>query len=172
MPPDNPPNNNPEQIRALEAIVRALQDMAPNFGSFIGCRVTRSSNQSIANNTGTSIDWGSSEDFDTSGMHDPSSDTTRITIQEDGVYAVGYNFAFTTTANGDRRKGYILINNATVLAAQEGDKQNTTSPQFSTTEPYEFVAGDYIELQVFQDSGGSLNCTGAAMWAYKIGEIA
>jgi len=51
----------------------------------ISCKVTKSANQTISNNTDTDITWNQ-EDYDTDGMHDNSTNNSRITIQTAGKY--------------------------------------------------------------------------------------
>lgn len=47
--------------------------------SFVGCRATGSTNQTISNTTQTTLNWNT-ETFDTDGFHSTSSNTSRMTI--------------------------------------------------------------------------------------------
>ena len=127
-------------------------------GAFVGCRITQSPNasQSIATNTGTDLTFNS-ENFDTDGFHDTSTNTARITIPtgKGGKYAINAHVEWATNAVGTRNI-YIYKNNTSSLASQFQSAQASDMGMEVNTIA-SLAAGDYITLQVYQTSGGSLN---------------
>jgi len=126
--------------------------------AFVGCRVTQSptASQAIANNTGTDITFNS-ESFDTDGFHDTSTNTARITIPtgKGGKYAINAHVEWASNAVSTRNI-YIYKNNTSSLASQFQSAQASDMGMEVNTLA-NLVAGDYITLQVYQSSGGSLN---------------
>jgi hypothetical protein len=111
---------------------------------------------SIANNSETVLTFDS-ERWDTNSLHSTASNTSRLTAPIDGVYAISVNLEFDTNNTGNRYF-VVKLNGATYLAAPAinatGGGLNTG---MSFVRQYKLTAGDYIEVYVFQNSGGSLN---------------
>lgn len=99
------------------------------------------------------------ESVDTDGMHDPVTLNTRLTIQTPGKYQVGGQVLFAFNATG-RRIARLVVNNtgAGALGAGEAVPFPTPAGTVVLVEPMELslVAGDYIEMQAYQASGGAL----------------
>ena len=132
---------------------------APAAGSFVGCLVTSTATpQSVANTAATKVNFDS-EDFDTDGFHSNVTNNTRITIPsgKDGYYFV-YGLIHWSPNTAGRRVLYISKNNATVVQ-NEGFSvaTNTQYPALWLGQVFNLVAGDYLELEAFQSTGGSLN---------------
>lgn len=123
-----------------------------------GCRLTHSANQSIANSTFTTLTFDT-ESYDDGGYHS-SGAATRITIPagRGGKYVV-FASGYFASGGGNQRFIRILLNGSSnVLSAQVGVSGSITFA--STVAGILLLAvGDYIEAQVFQDSGGALNVT-------------
>ena len=104
--------------------------------------------------TAISID---TETFDTDSGHDNVTNNTRYTIQVDGLYVILGTVAFAASATGLRgskifKNGAVLIGSETLIAP--GPATGTSAVcQIAA----QLVAGDYIELYGFQQSGGNLN---------------
>lgn len=131
-------------------------------GDAPACRVYRTTNQSIANNTATVVQFPS-ERWDNFGMHDVSTNNSRITIPTGGagLYLIHSAVSFSANATGIRRIS-LNLNGSTVIARQH-IAGFTSHPTFlSATAFYRLVAGDYVETEVFQDSGGALDCAVSA----------
>ena len=132
----------------------------PASGStFVGCslRASSGSTQSITNNTITAINFNT-EDFDTDGFHDNSTNNTRITIPagKGGYYQVNALTRWATNSTGFR--GLYIYKNDSAFSPQYmyfmPPSTVDFSPSFSSI--IYLVATDYIELFVEQNSGGSL----------------
>ena len=124
--------------------------------SFAGCRLVKSANQSISNNTDTSLTWDT-ETFDTNTFHSTSTNTSRITIPSGkaGYYQLNVNIAWSPNSTGIRDLN--LAKNGTRF------QYFTFNPQASNVQSFAYAAtiygavGDYFEVVVFQNSGGALD---------------
>ena len=138
---------------------------APELGaagsSFVGCFLTKSATQSIANDTEAIVTFDQ-ETYDTDGFHSTSSNTSRITIPsgKSGYYRVFINYHFAANSSGVRM-AYFVKNGAGTGAIQGSQTlyAPTASNVFIGTggTTVNLTAGDYIEMAVQQTSGGSLN---------------
>jgi hypothetical protein len=110
----------------------------------------------IANNTST-IATFPSERFDTAGFHSTSVNTGRFTIPAGyaGWYVINARFRWDQNATGTR--SMIVKKNGSTLAASSELQGNVTIYQGNQIETLDlFAAGDYVEFEVFQNSGGNL----------------
>jgi hypothetical protein len=131
-------------------------------GNFTGCRVFANSAQTISNATDTKIAFAN-ETFDTDAFHSNVTNNTRITIPSGlgGYYKVTANIGFLSNTNGRRIFG-IALNGGAVISQAEMTPNVQTEPAASITDIYSLSAGDYLELNVFQNSGTSVNTSGQA----------
>ena len=150
-------------LTADSAAATGLKWATPAASSFAGCYLSKSANQSIANNTTTSITFDT-EQYDTDGFHSTVTNTERITIPvgKAGKYLIIGQLAYASNSTGNR---YISLNkNGTinfgrvVLAAINGD---VTWVIASTV--LNLAEGDYVQMRADQSSGGSLNALGTAI---------
>jgi len=131
----------------------------PAAASFVGCQLaTTNTAQTISNTVQTKIQWGV-EDFDTDGFHDNSVNNSRITIPAGkGGYYFIYGSSRWTNDTAGRRIVYITKNNVNSLSSEGFSvATNTQYPSNIISKVLNLSAGDYIELEVFQSSGGNLN---------------
>jgi len=112
--------------------------------------------QSIPTNTFTTVTF-ELEDFDYGGLHSTTTNTGRLTAQATGVYFIYGSLNFAANLSGDRGVR-ILLNGSTVIARQFGVTSSTAGeqPSISCGTYYYLVAGQYVELNAFQNSGSSL----------------
>lgn len=122
----------------------------------IGCRITDSGNTSITNNSATIFAFDT-ERFDTDTMHDPC-DNTKITVPSDGIYAVYACIFWAFNNSGYRRMG-IRVNGTTFISSRAVAQTllGSTGNRLCMTSIWLADACDYFELEVFQNSGVSLN---------------
>jgi hypothetical protein len=145
---------------------------APEWGTgLFGAKATRlNSNQTIANNTDTSMSFDTEEydDGNFFGLNSP----TKFTITETGVYLFGASVQYDINATGIRN--IQLTKNANTWIAK-----NTITPpsglgNMSITSLVSLTAGDYVMATVNQTSGGNLVLLSAAhpgilnMWIVRI----
>lgn len=139
-------------------------------GDEMRCKVYKSANQSISNNTLTDVTWDS-EDFDLGGLHSTSSNTERITVPVggDGIWLLVATGSWGgRNASGGRAATQIFKNGSTRIGIAEetpdaasGDGNLGTT--FSAVAVVPLVAGDYVNVKVQQNSGSSLNLLGGAV---------
>lgn len=123
------------------------------------CSLRRNSGQTISNTTATYIDFNS-EDFDVGGIGDPSTNY-RIDIKRAGKYLIsGY---LSQTGLGDQKSLIIrIVVNGTAEQLNEETQSETntgTRTSVSCSKIMELAANDYVELTIYQDSGGDVTTT-------------
>jgi hypothetical protein len=122
-------------------------------------RITATAAQSILNNTATKITFNTAsstptvESYDPQGWFDNAND--RIVVDQAGFYAITANVGFGTNATS-RRFVSILVNGDDRGSINVGASPAATTLLSVSTNVYLF-AGDYVEVQVLQLSGGALN---------------
>lgn len=136
------------------------------------CKVYNSAAQSIANNTNTALTFNS-EYWDNGGMHSTAVNTSRITIpaSSGGKYWIGGNAEFVANATGTRWIGLQLNGSSFIARKQIPSNSGSYDTGLFVATMQSLSAGDYVELIVYQNSGGALNVTNAtvaqhfwAMW--------
>lgn len=132
--------------------------------TFAGASAYKSANQSISNNTTTSVTFNT-ENFDTDGFHDNASNTSRFTVPtgKGGYYLVNGSITFAANATGARAV-YVYKNGAIAnYTVQTGAIASIFSIiNFNFT--IKLVATDYVEIFVYQSSGGSLDVESGASY--------
>lgn len=119
------------------------------------CRVGRAATQSIPNTTNTLVAFDT-EDFDTNGMHSTTVNNSRITIQTAGIYVVSFTGQLAGATTYVRTMAMLYLNGANVLANDQRGGFTANVPQrLNLAIVYQFDAGDFIEIQLYQDSGAS-----------------
>lgn len=144
-----------------------------SFVTHRGCRVTHSVDQSIATSTFTSLALDT-ETYDDGGYHD-SGTNTRITIPtgKGGKYLVGGQARF-ASAGGNQRFIRVLKNGSANVISNQNLIGSANVSTVNVNGVVSLAAGDYVELQVFQDSGGAVNVTASSdfsptFWASYLG---
>jgi hypothetical protein len=120
------------------------------------CRVYHNASQNIATATWTSV-LCNSERYDIGGMHSTTTNTSRITVPTGGagVYHIGGQVRFATNATGIRAIR-LLLNNTTSIGQRNSTATSTDPCHIGIACDYKLAAGDYVEVQVYQSSGGIL----------------
>lgn len=135
-----------------------ISDAGGGGGGGIGdrVRVSNSSAQSIGDNTFTSLTFDT-EQIDTNTLHSTVSNQSRLTCQTTGLYLIGGNISWAVNTS-NRRVARLLLNGTTEI--QRDETQGTVAnaePSNKLNTIYNLTSGDYVEFQVYQNSGGSLN---------------
>ena len=137
-----------------------LKWATPSSPAFVGCRLYKSANQSISNNSLTTVTW-SSESIDTNAFHDTSTNTDRITIPTGygGKYLVTWRITWNGATSGYRYHTLNQNAGATILSRVDAPTSFSASNAASVTmsDIYSFSAGDYINVQCYQNSGGAID---------------
>ena len=118
------------------------------------CQAKRATDQTISNNTLTVLTFDA-HDFDTSSYHSLVTNTERLTVPSTGYYLVNAQVMFATNASGYRQLGIFKngtrLNYATATAAT-----SATEATIIFNLMVSLTAADYLEIKVYQNSGGNL----------------
>jgi len=131
---------------------------ASSTPSFIGASATKTAaNQTLSNATWTTITFPE-EEFDTDAFHSTSTNTGRLTIPtgKDGKYRINASIVFDSNATGIRLVRF--TKNGTFF--QQGVWGSASSAEQTASHSQvivSLVAGDYVEVQGYQTSGGNLD---------------
>lgn len=146
------------------------KDMSPPVPQ---ARVFNSANISIADSTFTALTFDS-ERYDNGSLHDTGANTSRLTAPITGLYAIGACLQWAASAAG-RRQARLRLNGTAYIDMIEHapSAAGATTVQDPGTD-YRLTAGDYVEVVVFQSSGGALNVEAAAnyspeFWMHRVG---
>lgn len=149
---------NPRTWVADEVVTAALlnteiRDSVDFFLNRPYAYLTRSSDQSISAGATIAFPWNS-EHFDTHNGHDPSTNNTRYTIQESGVYLMAVTIPW-SAGTGGPREVWFRLNGTTGFAQMTIDTPDSNIYSICTMSQRSFVAGDYVEVRVNNGSGTS-----------------
>lgn len=146
-------------LTADSAEATGLKWAAPAGGAtFSGARVTKSAVQSLSNDTDT-ISTFNTETFDVDGYHDNSVNNSRLTIPtgKTGYFLIVAQNTWAANTTGTRNMR-IKKNGSTYIAASESPANVSSFNKADTISSIAYlVATDYVEVEVYQNSGGSLN---------------
>ncbi len=133
--------------------------------SFVGCMLRKTdSTQSIANGTYTAVTFDS-EVLDTDGFHSNVTNNARITIPtgKGGKYLITVGLHYAQNATATRRVLVTLngdVSTGTVICDQRTGGFSAAPSEAIWSGTYALSAGDYIQTNAYQDSGGALNIIG------------
>jgi hypothetical protein len=173
------PYSTPPNFAAGAILTEANLDTLSDDISFLAnpptCHVYNSSTISHATSGAWQALTFNSERFDTDTMHSTSANTGRITFTTAGKYDAGGNVEFAASAVAGVRGLRILLNGVTelakILVPAVTTGSNVTTLSVRLPAPYQFAAGNYIELHAYQDTGGALNMTVVGNYAPSFGAI-
>lgn len=130
----------------------------------MGARVYNDANVVVTGSAIIALPFNS-ERWDTNNFHSTSIQTTRLTIPIAGKYWISGHVEFAGNAVGVRQ-AIIYVNGVTTpIAVSRVTPANTGASHISVSTEYIFNVGDFVQLAVFQDSGGNLNVNSAANYS-------
>ncbi len=120
-----------------------------------GARVYHNADQSIPNSSLTTLAFNS-ERYDTDNIHSNITLNSRLTCKTAGKYLISASVGFDVNAVGNRSVR-LTVNNSETICVQ---KANAVDPAGSLYLPLSSIdnmaVNDYVEVRVFQNSGGPL----------------
>ena len=122
------------------------------------CQVFRDVAQAIAHNTWT-VPAFNSEAWDTDTMHDTVTNNSRLTCKTAGKYIITLKVTFAANNTGIRI-ALIRKNGSEGVAEHRLNAIQTYESAMSLGGIASLAVNDYVDTQVFQDSGGSLDISG------------
>jgi len=144
-----------ELVGRLSKAESDLRQLLVKSGAMAGARLYGNANQSIPNNNVTTLSF-STVTFD-QGAFWNIANPDRLTISIPGVYWIGGAVEFAANANGVRAIG-IRLGGATIIAWSLIDNPGAApQPSMGISTLYPLVAGNYLEIIVYQNSGAPLN---------------
>lgn len=128
-----------------------------NF-SLIKTSLIKSTTQSISTSTTTKITFSSSDiNYDPSNLFDDSNN--RIIIPQDGLYEILVSARWENSAGDNDRIMYIAVNGTNI--ASDINNVGTSGRAGNKLGIKKYLsANDYIEVNAWQDTGGSINIGG------------
>ena len=121
-------------------------------------RVYRSTTQNLPNSAFTILSYDTVR-FDRGGPHWVAGSPTRLTCQVAGVYVIVGNATVPNVGGGNHRVAQLLVNGS-VIAADMGEAGASFSVaaniRYGVATVTYLNVGDYVEFQLFQDSGSAL----------------
>jgi hypothetical protein len=120
-------------------------------------KVKRSSTQSISNGSETAVNWNA-EDYDSELIHDNASNPSRLVCRTAGTYAIWATPEFTANGTGLRFSQIWIngvLNSQSALIVADGLTACGLPIYIETL----LAVNDYVEIKVFQNSGGALTLT-------------
>ena len=144
------------QVLTVSGGVPTWATPAAGGPTLVGCALKRTTDASIADSTWTTITYDS-EVYDTDAFHSTTTNTSRITIPtgKGGKYQVFANIIFSGNTTGNRSVS-LLVNGAETFRAYGTRPDATSASNYLLQTTDTFNAGDYLEIRIFQGSGGSL----------------
>jgi len=121
----------------------------------------------VANNSNVTLTFNK-ERWDTDTIHDTSTNTGRLTCKTAGIYHIYGSVQFEANATGNR---YLIIrlNGSTVIASLGHTEVAAAVEDMSISTEYSLAVNDYVELVVYQNSGGALKVNAAANYSPEFG---
>ncbi len=167
--PDDNTDLNASTTR--HGLLKKLDNVATNFlngqGNFAvpagggggghteGARVYDASAQTISNNTETAIAFDS-ERYDTDGIHDNSTNNSRLTCKTAGKYLIIAQLEYADNSTGFR--GIRLkLNGSTYIGLIRVNAVVASTTFILATTIYDLSVNDYVEARAYQGSGGDLD---------------
>jgi len=130
---------------------------APAGGSFVGCMAVANANQTISNNTDTAVNFGGTDLYDTDAFHNPSSNSSRITIPsgKGGKYLFQTMIRWDGNTSGFRNIKF-YINGTEGQTVYRAPAFTAGACIINVSFMLELVASDFVQIFVFQNSGTSV----------------
>lgn len=132
-----------------------FEDNLPVGGYTEGARVYHGVNQSIPDSTYTILAFNS-ERYDTDVIHDNVTNNSRLTCKTAGKYVIMAGLAFYQNATGYRHISIYLSGTTTIAVLRIINLGPGVAPIFTVGTIYYLAVNSYVEVRVFQNSGGAL----------------
>jgi hypothetical protein len=154
---------NDTVLTADSTTATGLKWATPASGTtFAGVRCTKSGDQTISAVTWTALTFDT-ETFDVGGYHSTSSNTSRITVPSTkaGYYLVNARWNWDNASTAGYRFGRIMKNGAQYNYMAEDPTSNLNRVTLPIHDIVYCAVGDYLEIEVLQNSGGNLTLNGS-----------
>jgi hypothetical protein len=127
-------------------------------------RVFNSAALAIATSARTAVTFDSERRKTDVGMHSTVTNTSRLVCTVAGNHLITGHVDWAGNATGVRQCEFRL-NGVTLIAISAGPANAGGGPQLSVSTTWGLVVGDYVEMTVYQTSGGNLNVNAAPAYS-------
>lgn len=125
------------------------------------CKVVQANAQAINNATNTAVTFNATADLDTDGLYNTAV-TDRVTIHTQGLYDVKGHVMWPNGVGGNQRSAWIQKNGVATRYANDYAAPNAALlVALHCIDTMILFPGDYLQMFVFQDSGGVLSTSAA-----------
>lgn len=147
----------------------ALQNFALPTGT-IGAKALRNTTTSLTTGVSTDLAYALTDEFDTDGFHDPSTNSERMTIPAGlgGKYLCIANNRFGANATGHRELQFIKNNTTGYTGQRLGAGSSVNSLILEALAVIDLAAGDFLEVSAMQSSGGNLDALDGSFTIIKL----
>ncbi len=121
----------------------------------LGARVYNSTAKSIPSGSFVVITFDS-ERYDTDNIHDNSTNNSRLTCKTAGVYLISFCGELPAASTG-RAVAKIQVNGGTNICMMSNILTSLGPIRMNPSSIYTLNVNDYVEVFVYQESGGTLN---------------
>jgi len=112
--------------------------------------------QAISSGSLTTVNFDN-ESFDTAGLHDNVTNNSRLTAPVAGVYQVTGNVRWQSNSTATRFVGLYTNTAGRIASVWVPAAGGTADTDESITDVFTLAAGDFVHMEVYQDSGGTLS---------------
>jgi hypothetical protein len=159
-------------LNTLGDDIAYLYDKAVTNPPWHGARAYRNTNLSVADSARTLVTLDN-EGFDTDSFHSNVTNSSRMTVPSglvgSGTAAVMLTGYVAWATNGTGFREIRILHNGVANPQVTDTFGAATTPGQNVTFITSAVANDYFEIDAWQNSGGSINITGAAFALIVIG---
>ena len=137
-------------------------------------RVFHNAATAIVTSTTTALNFNS-ERYDQAGgasaaQHDTVTNNNRLTCLYAGIYMIDGHIQWAASTSGNREIS-IRLNGATFIADHGSSPQLAINFGQSICTTYTLAVNDYVELLVWQNSGGNLNVNSTGNYSPEFGMV-
>jgi hypothetical protein len=158
---------NPAETDSDDDLAAHLKGIDDELGSLVagsgyteGARVYDASDQTIADSTVTTVNFDT-EDYDTDTIHDNSTNNTRLTCKTAGKYVIVASVYWNEPNTTGIRRVQIHLNGSVAQYYLDGASNNKVQLGVAILD---LSVSDYVELNVYQDSGGNRTIGGGTSY--------
>ena len=159
-------------VEAFLALEKLISGSSSDSSSLHFCRAGRTGNLNVPNVTVTAIPFNLTT-AENGGLHSDASQNTRFTIFRAGIYSISGHVLWPAT-NAGVRIIRIMLNGVLDIASQLMISPAAAAPDIDQTVStgYYLNTGDYVEVTLYQNSGGAINVVPIASYSLEgfIGE--
>lgn len=153
-------DNNANLEQALNSIAKSIR--GEDYGQSLGCSVYRSTSQSVASTTYTTVIHDSVV-YDTGGNY--STSTGKYTVSKDGKYMITFHAMIENLTTGKLQYLYINQGGTTIIGTKH--RAPATNLEMSGTLVTTTFAsvGDEFYTRLYHDYGSNRNALGTRRWS-------